>query len=41
LETFNQQELKGAPAITGSMVNLFDPKKYIDGYYFSNLTSNY
>jgi hypothetical protein len=30
-ETFNQQELKGAPAITGSMVNLFDPKKYITG----------
>jgi len=30
-ETFNQQELKNAPAITGSMVNLFDPKKYITG----------
>ena len=30
-EAFNQQELKGAPAITGPMVNLFDPKKYITG----------
>ncbi|QWE19386.1 Fic family protein [Polynucleobacter corsicus] len=30
-EAFNKQELKGAPVITGPMVNLFDPKKYITG----------
>jgi Fic family protein len=30
-EAFNQQELKGAPVITGPTVNLFDPKKYITG----------
>jgi len=30
-EAFNKQELKGAPTITGLMVNLFDPNKYITG----------
>jgi len=30
-EAFNKKELKGAPTITGLMVNLFDPKKYITG----------